>query len=177
VTSTFENYFYGDYSQDNITAYDDTTVPVQDRRTSSVNSQLSAYDEDHFLRNAPVATPLTYKFSQTSSQENECSDLDQSSASWNEEIFQNAVHNLDDLLSLSSRSNRSSDLDNETKPNQGSPPCLSLTKTADSIINSMQHDLHTTQEYNISFSSLNRSEFLPSLPQDQRFNGLHESEA
>jgi len=43
---------------------------------------------------------------------------------------------------------------------------------------SMQHDLQTTQEYNISFSSLNRSEFLPSLPQEQRIsNGLQDSEA
>ena len=37
MTSTFENYFYGDYHQDNISAaYDDTTVVV--RRNSSVNS-------------------------------------------------------------------------------------------------------------------------------------------
>jgi hypothetical protein len=142
VTSTFENYFYGDYSQDNIDAYDDTTYAVRDRRTSSVNSQISAYDEDHFLRNAPLATPLTNKFSQASSQESNCSDLDQSSASWNEEIFQNAVHNLDDLLSLSNQSDRSSDKDTETKPNESSPPCLSLTKTADSIMHSI--DLHTT---------------------------------
>lgn len=173
VTSTFENYFYGDYSHDNIDAYDDTTANVvRDRRTSSVNSQISAYDEDHFLRNAPVATPLTNKFSQVNSQESNCSDLDQSSASWNEEIFQNAVHNLDDLLSLSNQSDHSSDRDTETKPLESSPPCLSLTKTADSIIHS--NDLHTTQEYNISFSSLNRSEFMPNLPHDQRFNGLQE---
>jgi len=62
MTSTFENYFYGDYHQDNISAaYDDTTVVV--RRNSSVNSQASAYDEEHFLQNAPAANPSTNKFS------------------------------------------------------------------------------------------------------------------
>jgi len=76
MTSTFENYFYGDYDQDNIAAYDDDTTQERVRRSSSVNSQASAYDEDHFLQNAPMATPLTNKFSQAGSQESNCSDLD-----------------------------------------------------------------------------------------------------
>jgi hypothetical protein len=128
----------------------------RDQQSSNSLASQTSYDEENFFKNAP-ASPNFHICVRHSQQDSNYSALNSSNSSWNEEIFQNALH---DVLSTSSHCSEGSNA--KTSPQKASPVALSssLIKTTDSGFQQLERT-KSSNGGNLSFSSLNKSEIFP----------------